>query len=71
MTQGRQRGLLRVIEELQKDGSPVAENIADHIESMTDYDFAHLLFSDGHVEAVHQLRQAAQHHTGGRPCAAR
>ena len=28
----------------------VAENIADHIESMTDYDFAHLLFSDGDVE---------------------
>ena len=27
----------------------VAENIADHIESMTDYDFAHLLFSDGDV----------------------
>ena len=50
VTQGRQRGLLRVIEELQKDGSPVAENIADHIESMTDYDFAHLLFSDGNVE---------------------
>ena len=28
----------------------MAENIADHIESMTDYDFAHLLFSDGDVE---------------------
>ena len=27
----------------------VAENIAEHIESMTDYDFAHLLFSDGDV----------------------
>jgi len=50
VTQSRQRGLLRVIEELRKDGSPVAENIADHIESMTDYDFAHLLFSDGNVE---------------------
>lgn len=36
MTQSRQRGLLRVIEELRKDGSSVAENIADHIESMTE-----------------------------------
>ena len=44
VTQSRQRGLLRVIDELRKDGSLVAENIADHIESMTDYDFAHLLF---------------------------
>ena len=25
-------------------------NIADHIDSFTDYDFAHLLFSDGTVE---------------------
>ena len=50
VTQSKQRGLLHVIDELRKDGSPVAENIADHIESMTDYDFAHLLFSDGDVE---------------------
>ena len=50
VTQSKKRGLLRVIDELRKDGSPVAENIADHIESMTDYDFAHLLFSDGDVE---------------------
>ena len=49
VTQSRQRGLLRVIDELRKDGSPVVENIADHIESMTDYDFAHLLFSDGSI----------------------
>ena len=28
----------------------MAGSIADHIESMTDYDFAHLLFSDGDVE---------------------
>ncbi len=47
VTQSKKRGLLRVIDELRNDGSPVAENIADHIESMTDYDFAHLLFSDG------------------------
>lgn len=50
VTQSEQQGLLRVIDELRKDGSPVAENIADHIESMTDYDFAHLLFSDGDVK---------------------
>ena len=49
VTQSKQRGLLRVIDELRKDGSPVAENIADHIESMSDYDFAHLLFSDGTI----------------------
>ena len=49
VTQSKKRGLLRVIDELRKDGSLVAENIADHIESMTDYDFAHLLFSDGDV----------------------
>ena len=28
----------------------VSRNIADHIDSFTDYDFAHLLFSDGTVE---------------------
>ena len=50
VTQSKKRGLLRVIDELRKDGSLVAENIAEHIESMTDYDFAHLLFSDGDVE---------------------
>ena len=50
VTQSKKRGLLRVIDELRKDGSLVAENIADHIESMTDYDFAYLLFSDGDVE---------------------
>ncbi|HBA0799715.1 TPA: ATP/GTP-binding protein, partial [Enterococcus faecium] len=49
VTQSNQRGLLQVINELRKEGSPVAENIADHIESFTDYDFAHLLFSDGSI----------------------
>ena len=39
----------QVINELRKENSPVAENIADHIESFTDYDFAHLLFSDGSI----------------------
>ena len=49
VTQSDQRGLLQVINELRKENSPVAENIADHIESFTDYDFAHLLFSDGSI----------------------
>ena len=34
VTQSKQRGLLRVIDELRKDGSSVAENIADHIERL-------------------------------------
>lgn len=41
------RGLLRVIEELYKQNSDISNNIARHIESFTDYDFARLLFSDG------------------------
>lgn len=50
VTQSNQRGLLQVIDELRKENTPVAENIASHIESFTDYDFAHLLFSTGDVE---------------------
>lgn len=41
-------GLLKVIDELRIENTPIASSIADHIESFTDYDFAHLLFSDGH-----------------------
>ena len=50
VTQSETRGLLHVIEELRKEDTPVSRNIADHIDSFTDYDFAHLLFSDGTVE---------------------
>lgn len=50
VTQSDQRGLLKVIDELRNENTPVAENIASHIESFTDYDFAHLLFSNGNVE---------------------
>ena len=50
VTQGKRRGLLCVIDELRKEDTPVANNIAEHIESMVDYDFSHLLFSDGTVE---------------------
>ncbi len=48
--QQEERGLLLVIHELRSDPNPLADPIADHIESFTDYDFAHLLFSDGTVE---------------------
>ena len=50
VTQGKRRGLLCVIDELRKEDTLVANNIAEHIESMVDYDFSHLLFSDGTVE---------------------
>lgn len=50
VTQSEHRGLLYVIDELRNEDSPVAEHIASHIESFTDYDFAHLLFSHGDVE---------------------
>lgn len=50
VTQSRQRGLLHVIDELRREDTPISRNIADHIDSFTDYDFAHLLFSDGTVE---------------------
>ena len=50
VTQSEARGLLHVIEELRKEDTPISCNIADHIDSFTDYDFAHLLFSDGTVQ---------------------
>ena len=50
VTQSNKRGLLHVIEELRKEDTAISRNIADHIDSFTDYDFAHLLFSDGTVE---------------------
>ncbi|HBH0433231.1 TPA: ATP-binding protein [Clostridioides difficile] len=50
VTQSDKRGLLHVIDELRREDTPVSRNIADHIDSFTDYDFAHLLFSDGTVE---------------------
>ena len=49
VTNSKQRGLPCVIEELRKEDSTAATAIADHIESFTDYDFAHLLFSAGDV----------------------
>lgn len=49
VAQSEQRGLLCVIEKLREDADPLSATIADHIESFTDYDFAHLLFSDGQV----------------------
>ena len=50
VTNSEARGLLKVIEELRVEGTDTAVSIAEHIESFTDYDFAHLLFSDGEVK---------------------
>lgn len=50
VTQSKERGLLKVIDVLRDENTIVSNNIADHIESFTDYDFAHLLFSDGTIE---------------------
>ena len=50
VTNGKRRGLFCVIEELRKENNAAATAIADHIESFTDYDFAHLLFSDGNIK---------------------
>lgn len=50
-------GLLRVIDALRDDGSENALAIAEHIESFTDYDFAHLLFSNGKVQQTISLEK--------------
>ena len=50
VTQSETRGLLHVIDELRREDTAISRNIAEHIDSFTDYDFAHLLFSDGTVE---------------------
>ena len=50
VTNSEERGLLKVIEELRVENTSVSNSIADHIESFTDYDFAHLLFSNGDVK---------------------
>ena len=47
VSESEQRGLLNVITELWKENTPIANHIANHIDSFTNYDFAHLLFSDG------------------------
>ena len=57
VTNSKRRGLLCVIDELRKEGSPLAVSIADHIESFTDYDFAHLLFSDGNTKKSISLKK--------------
>jgi hypothetical protein len=50
VTQNKKRGLLLVIDELRNEDTTISNNIADHIESFVDYDFAQLLFSDGNVK---------------------
>ena len=42
VTQSDSRGLLHVIDELRREDTPISRNIADHIDSFTDYDFAHM-----------------------------
>ncbi|MBA2213329.1 ATP-binding protein [Sellimonas intestinalis] len=50
VAQNDRRGLLLVIDELRKEDTAISRNIAEHIDSFTDYDFAHLLFSNGNVQ---------------------
>ena len=57
VTNSETRGLLCVIDALRDDGSETALAIADHIESFTDYDFAHLLFSNGKVKQTISLEK--------------
>ena len=47
VSESEQRGLLNVITKLRKENTPISNHIANHIDSFTNYDFAHLLFSDG------------------------
>ena len=58
VTNSEVRGLLKVIEELRIEGTDTATSIAEHIESFTDYDFAHLLFSDGEVKQSISLKNS-------------
>ncbi|MEG3006093.1 MAG: ATP-binding protein [Oscillospiraceae bacterium] len=57
VTQGKRKGLLLVIDELRKENTPISRNIAEHIQSFTDYDFAHLLFSNGNVQNAISLEK--------------
>lgn len=57
VTNSEMRGLLCVIDALRDDGLETALAIADHIESFTDYDFAHLLFSNGKVQQTISLEK--------------
>ena len=57
VTNSETRGLLRVIDALRDDGSETTLAIAEHIESFTDYDFAHLLFSNGKVQQTISLEK--------------
>lgn len=57
VTQSEKKGLLLVIDALRKEDTAISRNIADHIESFTDYDFAHLLFSNGNVRNAISLEK--------------
>ncbi|EHJ02263.1 hypothetical protein CDLVIII_5798 [Clostridium sp. DL-VIII] len=49
VTKSEKRGLLLIIDELRAENTTISNSIAEHIESFIDYDFAHLLFSDGSI----------------------
>ncbi|SHK42810.1 AAA-like domain-containing protein [Clostridium cavendishii DSM 21758] len=49
VTKSEKRGLLLVIDKLRAENTVISNSIAEHIESFIDYDFAHLLFSDGSI----------------------
>lgn len=58
VTASNKRGLMRVIEELRSENTVISNAIAEHIDSFTDYDFAHLLFSNGTVtESINLEKQ--------------
>ena len=50
VSERKDSGLLYVVEELRAIGGEEAELLAEHIASFADYDFAGLLFSDGHAK---------------------
>lgn len=57
VAQRKKRGLMFVIDELRKENTAISNNIAEHIESFIDYDFAHLLFSSGNVKNAISLEK--------------
>ncbi len=48
-------GMMHIIHELNASDEEIAHSLASHIESFVDYDFAHLLFSDGQVDNTIKL----------------
>lgn len=55
VTQSDSRGLLHVIDELRREDTPISRNIADHIDSFTDYDFAHLAYAPDYIKKINEF----------------